>query len=102
MRLLRLRKAYDLAEEGEKLLTNGKLDQSLEAYRNALSLAPEVEEIQFWRGVALIRAGHLQEATFKEVFRKNTDWMHVLRSLPKAGLLKSENSVAALLNRLSS
>jgi uncharacterized Ntn-hydrolase superfamily protein len=94
-RLLRLQRAYEWANRGDDLLTEGKFEESLKAYEKAGKFAPDFEELQFWQGVSLVQAKRFKEAKpiFKKVFEKNKDWIQVTKSLPKVGLLPKEPSI---------
>ncbi len=91
-RILRLHRGYQWANKGDELLTEGRMDESFRAYEKAGEVAPEIEELRFWQAVSLVNSKKLAEAKpiFKEVFRKNKDWIAVTRSLPKAGLLPDD------------
>jgi uncharacterized Ntn-hydrolase superfamily protein len=58
-RLLRLQRAYDLANAADELLAAGRPDEAGERYRAALELAPESDELLFWAGLATAQAGDL-------------------------------------------
>jgi uncharacterized Ntn-hydrolase superfamily protein len=94
-RLLRLHRGYEWANKGDDLLTTNDFEGSLKAYEKAGEFAPDLEELQFWQGVSLVYAKRMKEAKliFKEVFKKNKDWIQVLNSLPQLGLLPSDPKI---------
>ena len=56
-RLLTLQRAYDLAGSADELLAAGRVEEAGERYREASRIAPESDELLFWAGLALARAG---------------------------------------------
>jgi uncharacterized Ntn-hydrolase superfamily protein len=69
-RLVQLRRAYVLMDQGDGFVTAGQWPQAQAAYRAAAALAPAIPEMPFWHAVALVNAGKVQEALpiFKAVF----------------------------------
>ena len=57
-RLMRLRKAYDLAERADELTAEGRRQEAALFYRRSMEVAPENAELRFWGGLALV---HLNE-----------------------------------------
>ncbi len=99
-RLLRIHRGYEWANKGDEMLNDGKFDKSLEAYEKAHLFAPEIEELQFWQAVSLVQSNRIKEAKpiFAKVFRKNKNWIQVLKSLPQVGMLRSDTeSLRAIL-----
>jgi uncharacterized Ntn-hydrolase superfamily protein len=94
-RLLRLQRGYEWANKGDEFLNAGKFVESLKAYEKAGHFAPDLEELDFWRGVSLVQAKKLKDAKliFKKVFRKNKDWIQVTKNLPKIGLLPKDQRI---------
>jgi uncharacterized Ntn-hydrolase superfamily protein len=82
-RLLGLQRAYELAGEGDELLAAGRPDEAGERYRAARELAPDSDELQFWAGLAIARAGDL--AGGAEAVRRaaevHPNWMLLLERL---------------------
>ena len=60
-RLLRLHRAYELANRGDELLAEQHATQAAAAYARALELAPESEELLFWVGLGDVQAGKIDE-----------------------------------------
>lgn len=59
-RLLRLRRAYDVAEQGDTALRDGDRETALDRYRAALATAPEKEELRFRHGIATAESGDIE------------------------------------------
>ncbi|HEX5621757.1 MAG TPA: DUF1028 domain-containing protein [Solirubrobacteraceae bacterium] len=59
-RLLRLRRAYELAGQGDELMGGGRPVEAGALYRRAAELAPESDELLFWSGLALAHSGDEQ------------------------------------------
>jgi uncharacterized Ntn-hydrolase superfamily protein len=54
-RLLRLRRAYDLAERADELIAEERRDEAALLYRRSMEVAPENAELRFWGGLALVQ-----------------------------------------------
>jgi uncharacterized Ntn-hydrolase superfamily protein len=91
-RLVRLRHAYALEDEGDNFISEKKPAQALEAYAGAMRLAPEVVELQFWAAVSLYTNGREAEglALFRTVFAKEKRWIDLIPRLPKAGMFPDD------------
>jgi uncharacterized Ntn-hydrolase superfamily protein len=83
-RLLRLHRAYEWANKADEFLSERKFDSSLKAYEKASNYAPQIEELNFWQAVSLVESGKSRKAKgiFREVIRKNPDWLKLARMLP--------------------
>ncbi len=79
--------------EGDERLAEKDEAGALAAYSQAMTLAPQITEIQFWVALTLFTNGQEEEAlkNFKEVFAKDRNWVEVVRRLPYADLLKDDN-----------
>ena len=97
-RLIQLRRAYRLMDEGDGFVTAGKWEEAKIAYASAAKLAPGIWEMPFWQAVALASSGKLNEALpiFKQVFAAEPFWKRLVPrladvdQLPKdAALLKA-------------
>ena len=88
-RLVQLRRAYALMDEGDGFVTGGKWEEAKAAYAAAAKLAPGVWEMPFWQAVALASAGKRDEALpiFKRVFAAEPFWKRLVPRLPDAGQL---------------
>lgn len=103
-RLLRLHKAYQHANRGDELTSQGKFDEALREYDAASSLAPEVEEHEFWKAVTMLNHGRIRDAVpiLRKVFEKNKSMITLLRRLPGTGLLNlSAQEVEKILSQLN-
>lgn len=91
-RLLSLHRAYEHMNRGDELLGAGRVEEALEAYGAAAELAPEIEELPFWKAVTLADLGRLEEALpiFRDVFARNLDWRTLVQRLPASGLLRDD------------
>lgn len=85
-RLLVLRRAYDQADLGDRELALHHIDAAKAAYARASDLAPDNEELLFWKAAGLYKAGDEAAALplFRKVFRVRADWALVVPRL--AGL----------------
>jgi uncharacterized Ntn-hydrolase superfamily protein len=82
-RLVQLRRAYRLMDEGDGFVTAGKWDEAKGAYEAAAKLAPGIWEMPFWQAVALASSGELKEALplFKQVFAAEPFWKRLVPRL---------------------
>jgi uncharacterized Ntn-hydrolase superfamily protein len=82
-RLLRLARAYEMAEEGDALLAAGSREQARGRYVAAAALAPESDELLFWGGVG-VAADDLQRGVemVRCAARQNPAWVTLLERLP--------------------
>jgi uncharacterized Ntn-hydrolase superfamily protein len=94
-RLLDLNYAFNHANAGDDLVTEGRMVQALTEYAEASRLAPQLEELKFWQAVALADYGRVNESKpiFKEVFMKRNSWRKLLAALPQYGLLSVPKTV---------
>jgi uncharacterized Ntn-hydrolase superfamily protein len=91
-RLVRLRRAYRLADQGDEFVAVSQFDAALAAYAGAAELAPEIVELRFWQAVTLFQIGKEVEAleTFREVFRKEPIWADLVPRLVPLGILPDD------------
>ena len=91
-RLLRLRRAYNLEDEGDNFISEKKPAEALKAYEAAMKLAPEIVELQFWAAVSMYTNDRKPEALklFRQVFVKEPVWADLVKRLPKAGLFPDD------------
>ncbi len=82
-RLIQLRRAYRLMDEGDGFVTAAKWNEAKAAYEAAAKLAPGIWEMPFWQAVALASSGHLDEALpiFKRVFAAEPFWKRLVPRL---------------------
>lgn len=94
-RLYRVHQAYVHANKGDEFESAGEAAKAMEEYRLAARLAPEIDELRFWHGVALLNLGRTEEGKklINDVLSSNKDWKNVLVNLPAVGLLKVKKEV---------
>ncbi|MFQ6673273.1 MAG: DUF1028 domain-containing protein [Fidelibacterota bacterium] len=101
-RLIRIHRAYDHANRGDKLLETGDVEGALKEYDAAARLYPENVELPFWSAVTLASGGRLSEALpiFKSVFEKDERWRKLTPRLVKSNLLPDDAELMeAILNQ---
>ncbi|WP_306591970.1 DUF1028 domain-containing protein [Geothrix sp. 21YS21S-4] len=88
-RLVQLRRAYRLMDEGDGFVTAGQWTEAKAAYEAAAKLAPGVWEMPFWQAVALASSGKRDEALpiFKRVFAAEPFWKRLVPRLADVGQL---------------
>jgi uncharacterized Ntn-hydrolase superfamily protein len=93
-RLVNLWRAYKHVDEGDALVTEGKIEEAMTAYQSAARLAPTNMEILFWQAVALWKLEREKEATplFKKVFATEPKWVALVPRLVPAGLLDDDDA----------
>ena len=91
-RLVRLRRAYNLEDAGDNAIAEKRPEAALRHYEEAMKLAPEVVELQFWAAVSMVTNGRRQEALplFKKVFAREARWVPLVERLPKADLFPDD------------
>ena len=96
-RLLRLRRAYNLEDAGDNFTTAKKSAEAAQAYAEAMKLAPDVVELQFWAASTMYQNGKKPEALalFKQVFAKEARWVPLIERLSKVGLFPSDPKAIA-------
>lgn len=94
-RLMRLQRAYWHSTRADALLTEERFDEALGEYAQAEKWAPDELQLVFWRAVALVNAGHFDDALplFQRVFDEDPHWILMIRRLPEVGLLPEDQSV---------
>ena len=91
-RLLRLRRAYNLEDQGDNFISDNKLPEAMQAYEAAMKLAPEVVELQFWAAVSMVTNGRDAEglALFRKVFARERRWVDLVPRLAQVGLFPDD------------
>lgn len=102
-RLLQLRRAYNLADQGDNFTAEKKFVEAAKAYTDATALAPDVVELQFWAAQTMYTNGQEAEgrALFKQVFAKEARWVPLVRRLVKAGLFPDDPAKLADVENLA-
>jgi len=91
-RLVTLWRAYRNVDEGDALITEGKVEEAMKAYSEAARLAPGNDEILFWQAATLWKLGKEKEATpiFRQVFARDRRWVELVPRLVPSGLLPDD------------
>ena len=91
-RLMRLRRAYNLEDQGDNFISEKRPAEALRAYEAAMKLAPEIVELQFWAAVSMYTNDRKPEAMklFRGVFVKEPWYAELVERLPKAGLFPDD------------
>ncbi len=91
-RLIQLRRAYRLMDEGDGLVTAGKWAEAKSAYEAATKLAPGIWEMPFWQAVALASSGKRDEVLpiFKQVFAAEPFWKRLIPRLAEVDQLPKD------------
>ncbi len=94
-RLIQLRRAYRLMDEGDGFVTAGKWNEAKTAYEAAARLAPGIWEMPFWQAVALASSGKLNEALplFKQVFAAEPFWKRLVPRLADVDQLPKDSAL---------
>ncbi len=91
-RLVRLRRAYNLEDAGDNAIAEKRPEEAMRHYEEAMKLAPEVVELQFWAAVSMYTNDREREALplFRKVFAKEARWVPLIARLPKAGMFPDD------------
>ena len=102
-RLLRLRRAYNLEDQGDTFTAEKKPQEAARAYAEAVKLAPDVVELQFWAAVTLYTNGQEDQARpmFRDVFAREPRWVPLVPRLAKVGLFPADSAKVADVTRLA-
>jgi uncharacterized Ntn-hydrolase superfamily protein len=102
-RLLRNRRAQLVSAAGERLISEGKMDEGLEQWKDARELAPEQEEIAFWQAVTLADAHPDRVADAARILAEVLEdeihadrWLLLIDRLGQCGLVKDKDLRAKL------
>lgn len=103
-RLVTLARVYRKMNEGDEWLARDDVPRALQAYQEALALAPDAAtggEAAFWTGVGLVNAGRAEEALpyLRRAQGVHDRWAELLRRLPAAGLLPDDPAQIERLTR---
>ncbi len=96
-RLLRLKRAYLLEDQGDDFISKKQTADAMHAYEAAMKLAPEVVELQFWAAVSMVTNGRRQEGLelFRKVFARERRWIELVPRLATVGLFPSDPKLIA-------
>jgi len=96
-RLLRLRRAYNLEDQGDAYTTEKKSAEAAAAYDEAMKLAPDVVELQFWAAVTMYQNDRKADALalFKKVFAREARWVPLVERLSRVGLFPADPKAVA-------
>ncbi|TMA31317.1 MAG: DUF1028 domain-containing protein [Deltaproteobacteria bacterium] len=96
-RLLRLRRAYNLEDQGDAYTSEKKAAEASRSYDEAMKMAPDVVELQFWAAVTMYWNGRKPDALalFKKVFAREARWVPLVERLSRVGLFPTEPRPAA-------
>lgn len=94
-RLMVLKKAFHHNSQGDHYLRNGDFEAAVQEFSIAESLAPDHEELVFWRAVALVNAGHMDEAApmFRRLFRSCEAWRLLVKRIARSHFLPDDPEV---------
>ncbi|OGD20038.1 MAG: Zn-dependent protease [Candidatus Aminicenantes bacterium RBG_13_59_9] len=94
-RLIRLNKAYNFMNKGDGLLTEGKVEEGMKAYTQAMNMYPDDAEMIFWPAVTLASLGKVEESLllFKKVFAIDPNWAILVPRLPPVGQLPKDKEL---------
>ena len=85
-RLLALHRAYELAEEADTLVGQGRTAEAAPLYERSSELAPDNDELLFWAGLAAAQTGDLETglARVRRAMERNHGWRELLDRLDPA------------------
>ncbi len=88
-RILKVHQAYEHMNNGDLAIEHNDMDLAMKEYSTAEAMFPENEEMKYWHAVTLANIGELLESLplFREVFKKNKNWVELTPRLIKSQLL---------------
>ena len=91
-RLIKLRHAYNEEDAGDAAISAKKPDEALQHYEQAMKLAPDVVELEFWAAVSMYTNERVPEALqhFRHVFQREHRWVDLVPRLAKVGLFPND------------
>jgi uncharacterized Ntn-hydrolase superfamily protein len=101
-RLIRIHRAYEHADAGDRFVAEGKVAEAMAAYGHAAKMAPEIVELVYWKAVGLWNAGRKAEAlpVFREAFARERRWEELTPRLVPVGILTAtEEELATILGK---
>lgn len=96
-RLLRLRRAYNLEDQGDNFTAEKHSAEAAKAYDAAMKLAPDVVELQFWAAVTMYQNDRKADALtlFRKVFAREARWVPLVERLSRCGLFPADPKAVA-------
>ncbi len=84
-RLLDLHDAYELADNAERLVAEGRHGEAAALYERASALAPESHELSFWAGLGIAQSGDIEGALarVRAAIAVHPAWREILGRLPE-------------------
>ena len=101
-RILKVHQAYDHMNKGDLAIEHNDMDLAMKEYSTAETMFPDNEEMKYWHAVTLANIGKVNESLplFKEVFKKNKNWVTLTPRLIKSELLTvSKNDLELIMNQ---
>lgn len=104
-RLVNIRYAQLIDNEGHQLLAQGNLEKALSKWEEARRATPEQEELAFWQAVTLADANPTDDAVgiaaqiFNHTMQKEArreHWLDLIRRIQENGLIQREGAGDAL------
>src|SRR5207248_1516441 len=91
-RLLRVKRAYMTLQSSDRLEEQKDIAGATAKMREAITLAPEMVEIQFWSGLSLAQAGQLDEGCelMAVAVAKDKRWIETLHRLVAVDRLSAD------------
>jgi len=91
-RLITLRRAYNAEDRGDTFTAEKKPAEAAAEYAEAMRLAPDVVELQFWAALTMYTTGQTKEGLelFRKVFSREPRWVDLIPRLAKAGLFPDD------------
>ena len=102
-RLLKLQRAYDHMNAGDRAMEIDDIADALKEYNEARKLAPGNAEMAFWTAVSLINAGEIEKAEplLRDCYKDTKgNWRETLSRLPQSGLLDADQETVIRLTQL--
>jgi uncharacterized Ntn-hydrolase superfamily protein len=83
-RLLSIHDAYELAEEGDQLITAGRHEEAAAVFQRAYELAEGNHELLFWAGLGAAQGGDIERGLeqIRAAIEVQPGWAKILPTLP--------------------
>lgn len=97
-RLLTLQRAYALSDEAERATLDGDARRAEATYARAVRMAPDNDELRFWRGAMRMRLGRTAAAVsdVRAAIRMNARWRKLLPRLGEDEFPRADEVLRAL------